>query len=119
MSLKLDDTDVSFDIDAAIPVGLILNELISNSLKHGFPDGRTGEINIGLHPHLPRRCALIVADNGVGFPADLDFRKTDTLGLQLVCTLTTQIGGSIELDRTNGTRFTIEFEATSQEEPRP
>jgi PAS domain S-box-containing protein len=119
VSLRLDDTDVSFDIDAAIPVGLILNELISNSLKHGFPDGRTGEINIGLHPRLPRRCTLIVADNGVGFPADLDFRKTDTLGLQLVCTLTTQIGGSIELDRTNGTRFTIEFEATPQEEPLP
>jgi len=118
VSLKLDTADLSLDIDAAIPVGLILSELVSNSLKHGFPAGRTGEITIGLRPHLPPGFALTVADNGIGFPADLDFRQTDTLGLQLVCVLTAQIGGSIELDRSNGTRFTIEFEPTSQEELR-
>jgi len=118
VSLDLDVADVSLDIDSAIPVGLILSELVTNSLKHGFPDGRAGEITIGLHPRLPPGFALTVADNGIGFPADLDFRQTDTLGLQLVCVLTAQIGGSIELDRTNGSRFTIEFEPTSQEELR-
>ena len=109
VALRLDLADVSLDLDAVIPLALILNELLSNSLQHGFPDGREGEIAVVLGPTSTSRLELVVADDGVGFPKNLDYRETETLGLQLVCLLTTQLGGNIELERTGGTVFTIEF----------
>jgi len=109
VALRLDLADVSLDLDALIPLALILNELLSNSLQHAYPDGREGEIGIVLGPTSASRLELVVADDGVGFPEELDFRQTKTLGLQLVCLLTTQLGGNIELERNGGTVFTIEF----------
>ena len=102
---------LSLGIDTAIPCGLIINELVSNSLKYAFPDGRNGEININLRLEDPKGHVYLlrVQDNGVGFPEDIDFRDTDSLGLQIVTTLTTQLGGKIELDRAAGTDFTIRF----------
>jgi len=107
ITLKLNIKDVLLDINAAIPCGLIINELVSNSLKHAFPDGREGEIQIALHPITENQIELIVSDDGIGFPKDRDFRNTDSLGLQLVCILVDQLGGTIELDRSEGTTFTI------------
>jgi predicted ATPase/two-component sensor histidine kinase/tRNA A-37 threonylcarbamoyl transferase component Bud32 len=113
--------DVSLGIDMAIPCGLIINELVSNCLQHGFPRGGKGKIHVELRldKDLPvrdtetgERFTLIVSDNGVGFPKDLDFRNTETLGLQLVITLVKQLKGTIELDSPpgrSGTEFKITF----------
>jgi len=109
VALRLDLVEVSLDLDAMIPLALILNELLSNSLQHAFPDGRAGEIAVVLGPTSTSRLELVVTDDGVGFPEKLDFRHTETLGLQLVCLLTTQLGGNIELERNGGTVFAIEF----------
>ncbi|MFO7448409.1 MAG: histidine kinase dimerization/phosphoacceptor domain -containing protein [Ignavibacteriaceae bacterium] len=109
ISLKSDLTGIFFEIDTAILCGLIINELISNSLKHAFPENRRGEIYIGLHFIEGSGYILIVRDNGIGFPDDLDFRNTESLGLQLVNTLTEQLGGNIELNTNNNTEFKITF----------
>ncbi len=110
--LQLDLENVSLGMDTAIPLGIIVNELVSNSLKHAFPDGRNGEIRVKLqraendHDH---QFTLIVSDDGVGLPKDFDFRDATTLGLQLVNTLVEQIEGNIELGRDAGTKFKIGF----------
>ena len=113
ITLKIDAGDVSLGIDAAIPCGLIINELVSNSLEHAFPAGkargdRESEIRINLHAD-DNKLTLTVSDNGVGLPGDLDFRNTESLGLHLVNTLTRQLEGTIELDRSGGTAFEITF----------
>ena len=105
LETKIDD--VSLGVDTAIPCGLIVNELVSNSLKYAFPHGKGGEIRIELHSRGGEELELRVSDNGVGFPKDFDFRSTESLGLQLVNTLTSQIGGTIELHRNGGTGFSI------------
>jgi PAS domain S-box-containing protein len=107
--LDLDVDEVRLTIDTAIPCGLIINELISNSLKYAFPEERSGRIGIHLHAGPENRYMLIVQDNGIGFPIHLDFRSTKSLGLQLVCNLTKQLQGKIDLDRNQGSRFTITF----------
>ncbi len=117
VSLKLDVDRIFLGMDTAIPLGIIINELVSNSLKHAFAERDSGEISISLKRDENGRVEnpdeyflLDVRDNGVGFPEDLDFRDTDSLGLQLVVTLVDQIEGSIELDRSRGgTGFCIRF----------
>jgi PAS domain S-box-containing protein len=101
---------VYFEIDTAILCGLIINELISNSLKHAFPGDRRGQIYISLS-QAGNECLLIIRDNGKGFPGNLDFRNTESLGLQIVNTLTDQLGGNIELNRDEFTEFRITFMA--------
>jgi two-component sensor histidine kinase len=108
--LKVDAEDMKLSIDKAIPCGLIINELVSNCLKHAFPDGRDGEIIICLHAGSGNRITLSVADNGVGLPPDLDFRKTATLGLQLVNMLTKQLQGHLETHNDHGAVFTLWFQ---------
>jgi PAS domain S-box-containing protein len=105
--LKTHVDDILLGVDTAIPCGLIINELVSNSLKHAFPD-KTGEILVNLKRD-DGHFTLVVKDDGVGFPENVDFRNTDSLGLQLVCTLTDQLEGQIELNRTGGTEFKITF----------
>ncbi len=98
--------DVSLDINTAIPCGLIINELVSNSLKHAFLNGNKGEIKIAMQPLNGKEIELIVSDSGVGLPKEMNFRKTKSLGLHLVTILAEdQLQGDIELDRTAGTRF--------------
>ena len=97
---------VVVDIDTAVPLGLILNELISNMLKYAFPGGREGECSISVH----RDTTLIrmtVCDNGTGFPPDLDWTNPPSLGLRLVHILTEQLKGTITLERAGGTCFTL------------
>lgn len=96
------------DINTSIPLGLMLNELISNALKHGFPEGMEGDINIYFNSR-DDQYQLKVGDTGISFPEDVDYRNTDSLGLQLVNNLTKQIDGQIELDTSQGTEFTITF----------
>ena len=108
--LNLDIKDVLLDVNTAIPCGLIINELISNSLKYAFPEGIEDEICIQLSSDKDGELTLIVEDNGIGFPKDLDFRKTESLGMQLIIMLVEQLEGTVELDKTKGTRLTITFE---------
>jgi two-component sensor histidine kinase len=110
VQLKIEAEEVALNINTAIPCGLIVNELISNALKHGFPEGRAGRLDIDLRRVEGDGYTLRVADDGVGFPAGLDFRKTESLGMQIVNTLASQIDASIDLDREKGTRFTIRFQ---------
>ena len=108
IKLNMDLEHVLVDINSAIPLGLILNELISNSMKYAFPNGENGDINIKLESK-EGEFILIVGDTGVGLPEGLDFKNTGSLGLQLVTSLTDQIDGNIELDQSKGTQFTIKF----------
>ena len=102
--------DVSFNIETAIPLGLIINELISNALKHAFPEGKKGSIAVELTQDKKREeYILTVTDDGIGFPEVTDYRNTETFGLQLVDMLTEQFHGTMELDRTKGTSFRITF----------
>ena len=110
IALDMDIMDVSINIDSVIPCGLILNELMANSLKYAFPDNRNGEIKISLHKNAESLITLRFGDNGIGIPEDLDFRNTDFLGLSLIHNLTEhQLGGNIELNRSNRTEFIISF----------
>ena len=131
ISLHLYVDDFFFEMEIAIPLGIIINELVSNSLKYAFPDGMNGEICIKLHQEVNEKnkvsiskiadndmqnnscChrvySLIVEDNGIGFPDSIDFKNTSSLGLQLVNTLVDQIGGDIELKKVSGTKFEIVF----------
>ncbi len=108
--IREDIGDITLGIETAIPCGLIINELVSNALKHAFPGDRTGEIHIKLQRVMENKIILTVEDNGIGISEDFDYGNTDTLGLHLVNILVEdQIEGEIELDRTNGTKFQIEF----------
>jgi PAS domain S-box-containing protein len=100
---------IYFEIDTAILCGLIINELVSNSLKHAFPSNKKGEVFIGLNKDAKNKYTLILKDDGIGFPSTVDFRKTESLGLQLVTTLTEQLGGTIELNNNGYTEFKIVF----------
>ena len=108
VKLLLDVEEVSIDIDTAIPLGLILNELITNSMKYGFPGDMDGKVFIDLSKK-DDIYVLKVGDDGVGIQSDLDFRNTSSLGMQLVNGLVSQIDGEIELNRDNGTEFVIKF----------
>ncbi|HEX9508116.1 MAG TPA: histidine kinase dimerization/phosphoacceptor domain -containing protein [Myxococcales bacterium] len=111
VALSVEPNDILLGVDLAIPLGLIVNELISNALKHAFVEGKRGEVRVDLQCQDHRNHLLCVSDNGRGFPRELDFRKAPSLGLQLVCTLTEQLGGSIELSRDQGTTFRVAFKA--------
>ena len=106
---------ILLNINMAIPCGLIVNELITNSLKYAFPDNRKGEISINLKSEpcieTPERkiYSLIVSDNGIGLPAGIDFENIDSFGLQLVNTLLHQLHANLEIDRKSGTSFKIVF----------
>lgn len=107
--LRIDIEDVLMNVDAATTCGLIINELVSNSLKHAFPAGRKGEIAISLRSESDGRLRLSIGDNGVGLPKGFNFKSTESLGLKLVRILADQLRGSIELDSSNGTKFDIVF----------
>ena len=97
------------DVDTAIHCGLIVNELVSNTFKHAFPDGRTGTITIGFH-RSGSDYILSYADNGVGIPEGIDCNNTESLGLKLVSLLSTeQLDGTIRLTRDKGTKYCIVF----------
>jgi two-component sensor histidine kinase len=106
ISIEMHLDEVVLDVDTAIPCGLILNELITNALKYAFPDGRSGSIHIMLRAAADR-VTLCVRDTGIGLPASLDFRHTESLGLQLVGMMTEQLGGTLALTCEGGTTFTV------------
>ena len=97
------------DIDSAVPLGLIMNELLSNSFKYAFNDGTSGEINLEIRTLAEGKYELIYSDNGPGLPADFDLSKATTLGIQLINDLSRQIGGKVKYTYTNRAVFTINF----------
>ena len=111
IALDLAVAPLSLAVDTAIPCGLILNELISNALKHAFPGERGGAVKIQLAVDEQQRVVLCVADDGVGLPRDLDVTQTGSLGLSLVNTLVSQIGGTLAFELGQGTIWRITFAA--------
>ncbi len=100
---------MALNLDIAIPLGLIVNELVTNSFKHAFPADASGEIFVELHKVKDGKYLLVVGDNGVGMPADFDIDRTSSLGLQLVQALAQQINSQVTVEREKGTVFKIEF----------
>ncbi len=109
VDFELDIDDVYLGIDTTIPLGLIVNELVSNSIKHAFPDGGTGRVRISFNEKENGRFTLCVSDNGRGLPAGFDMGEAETLGFQLVSMMIKQLNGELELARGDGTAFSITF----------
>lgn len=107
--LQIAIVDIALGLDTAIPCGLIINELVSNALKYAFAPQQAGEICVGLVRKQPHHLCLTVSDNGRGLPPTVDYRNTDSFGLQLVNLLTEQLDGTVELDRNGGAAFKITF----------
>lgn len=112
ITLEIQASSIWLNIDTAIPCGLIINELVSNALKHAFPiagcsDSRVWVNMTQTHNH---QFTLTVGDNGIGLPSGMDFKNTESLGLELVCIFTEQLEGTIELTAQTGTQFTIAFQ---------
>ncbi|HEY9829798.1 MAG TPA: sensor histidine kinase, partial [Stenomitos sp.] len=109
IKIHIDIETIYLNIDTAIPCGLIINELLSNSLKHAFSNQAKGLIELKFKSDDNQEFILIVKDNGVGFPKDFNFQQQATLGLKLVKVLTQQIEGNIELNQEQGIEFKISF----------
>ena len=109
ISIQIDIKDIWLDINTSIPCGLIINELITNSLKYAFPDGRKGIISISITKTKTEKLILEVKDNGIGLPKDFSMENIDSLGLQLVTALSKQLHASIDINTDEGVCFTLEF----------
>ena len=110
VTLKVGEERIFLGMDAAIPCGIIMAELITNSLKYAFPDNTPGEIEVTLRPDAEQHnLVLTVRDNGIGLPKDFTPKRADTLGMRLVCDLTHQLGGTFEFDSGSGTTMKIIF----------
>lgn len=107
IKLVIEVSQIMIDVDTAIPLGLILNELVSNAIKHAFPDGRAGYIRITLEKFQNDFLILEVSDNGIGFPNDLDMDKTESFGLKIVNTLVSQLEANLEIRSDRGTVFRV------------
>jgi len=109
VSFQLDLLSVAVDLDQAIPCGLIVNELVSNALKHAFPAGRIGEVRIELKESGPGEVQLTISDDGVGLPADFEAVRAKSLGLQLVSDLARQLGGRLRVGPGPKALFEVTF----------
>jgi PAS domain S-box-containing protein len=109
IELKIDAEEIYLPIDVAIPCGLLINEMISNAFKHAFPTQESGTISISFRSTPSDEIELTIKDDGIGFPSDLDFRHTRSLGMQLIQQLTRQLHGTVELNGTQGTCFQVRF----------
>jgi two-component system, sensor histidine kinase PdtaS len=110
ISLKIGKSDITLSLDSAISCGLIITELITNSLKYAFPENRKGEIRVEFGYLSDGQLEMRMSDDGVGIPANFDFRDSDTLGVKIANALAEhQLGGTVRLDSTNGTKFLIRF----------
>ncbi|OUC14807.1 MAG: hypothetical protein B0A82_10815 [Alkalinema sp. CACIAM 70d] len=109
LALHLDIADIDLAVDQAIPCGLIMNELITNAFKYAFPNQSAGEIHCIFQQDYNQMCRLTIADNGIGLPISVDIQRTDSLGFQLVIALVTRLRGTLEVDRSTGSRFVLQF----------
>lgn len=112
--LQIGGENIFLSVETAVPCGLIINELLSNALKHAFPGERKGEIVIHLSQETPHRFRIRVCDTGVGLPPHLDFQRVETLGLQLVQTLVQQLDGEMQIRSEDGVEFVLTFTETKE-----
>ena len=110
LQLDLDTENLILDIERATPLGLIINELVTNSLKHAFEDVEHPRLSISLQKQATEIC-LSVSDNGIGLPADLDVKKSNSFGLKLINLLTEELNGHLEMTNENGSHWKIVFPA--------
>jgi two-component sensor histidine kinase len=111
IELALDIEPVILEIDRAIPCGMIINELLTNCLKHGFTGRTQGVITVTLHPEEENTVRFTVSDDGVGIGPDVDIMNAPSLGMKLVRTLTDQLRGQVTVNRLKGTQFVVVFPA--------
>jgi len=109
IAIHLETEDVFLGVDTAIPCGLIINELVSNALKHAFPDKNRGDVWIDIHARPDGQYVLQVRDNGGGIPKEHDWKRSKSLGLRLVVDLTKQLDGNLEVANDPGASFRINF----------
>lgn len=114
--LKIEADNIFLSVNKAIPCALIINELLMNSIKFGFPGGRKGEITVKFKSAGSGRILLGVTDNGVGLPADFDLNTPGTLGMQIINALVRQLHGTIEIDRKKGVKFVVKFKISKLRE---
>ena len=112
VELIVGTSDLHLDMNRAVSCGLIVNELVSNALKHAFPPGRPGCVRVLVEPLVGGRHVLRVQDDGVGLPPGFDVGRADSLGLQLVHDLALQLHGTVAVTRDPGTTFAITFDET-------
>ncbi len=115
VSVSVDRCDVGLNLDQGVAVGLVVSELISNAFKHAFHEKESGSVAINVKNIDDDRVEMIVADDGAGLPADLDIRKTSSLGLRLVGgIITREMGGTIDVENDNGAKFIIRFKIKTE-----
>lgn len=110
IKLEMELEDVQLSLDDSIPAGLIINEIVSNSLKHAFPDDKNGVIFLKFSA-IKEKLQLIITDNGIGIPKDVDKEDAESFGLLLINLLASQLGASIQIDTHKGTKYTLEWES--------
>lgn len=109
ISIVVDAEGIGFDMDTAMPCGLLITEIVSNSLKYAFPGHREGEIKIAFSKPAEKKVQMIISDNGIGLPHDFEIEKSESLGMQLIIALTSQLDGEVKYSGGNGTIFTVTF----------
>jgi PAS domain S-box-containing protein len=114
LDMKMDLEPVELNVNIAIPCGLIVSELVSNALKHAFPGERSGRVTVSLHRGDNSTVRLGVKDDGIGLPEDFDARLGESLGMQIVMTLVSQIEGHLRIGRAGGAEFQVEFRESGQ-----
>ncbi|MGD9308229.1 MAG: histidine kinase dimerization/phosphoacceptor domain -containing protein [Desulfosarcina sp.] len=117
--LDIRAADIALGVDMAVPCGLIVNELVSNALKHAFPKDISGTIDIAIQYLEPDRINIVVADDGIGIPAAHTYAHKKTLGLRLVDTLVAQLEGRLAIRAENGTRFSITLKMPGRPKKEP
>ena len=108
INVVIEADPVLLDMDTAMPCGLLVNEIVSNAYKYGFPGNKKGEIKISLQK-VENLISLDISDNGVGLPAEFNIENTESLGMQLIQALTSQLDGALTVNHENGTGFRVQF----------
>ena len=108
VQLTVNVEDIKMELETAIPLGLLINEIVANSVNHAFPHHHKGEIIVDLQRDGDA-FILKISDDGIGIPENIDFEKAETLGFQLVNNLVNQLDGEIEMQTNNGTTFIVKF----------
>jgi len=117
IQFELHTESIRLDVAQAVPLGLILNEAISNTIKYAFPDGQKGKVSISFLMIDESHCELRIADNGVGLPADFDVDNTDSLGMSLMTGLTVQLNGEINMWNDSGMVLNVKFKKHNELSP--
>jgi PAS domain S-box-containing protein len=112
VKMEIDVYNVPLNLDFVVPCGLIVNEIVSNSVKYAFPGNMKGKITVRFKPLQDGEgYELDIIDNGIGMPKEIDFHKTETLGLRLIRALITQLGGDVKIVKDGGTHYHIDFKS--------